>query len=589
MLLSLLLRGISADAPTIFDNGVPVPLDARVKRLVDGISPLIESQVPDFVNMDHENFVAFLEAYYEWMENEGNATERTLLLNDYRDIERTLTDFIESFNDTFMKNVPTVIEKDSDGNVIDRANILMNIKDFYAIKGTEKSFEFFFRAFYDSVCEFYYPRTDIMEVSGGRWIEKKSLRLTSSNGTNNFDMVGKTLIQTDPNGFQTGTAKVEEVFQYDIYPYKVTEVFLSNIQGTFSTDYRISVAIDDTTTLSESVFGVIGSFSFENKGVNYRFGDQVVLKSPGAGKGVKAKVSRVNNKGAIQQLSLIDPGANYETQSSFVVESETGDGSAVGTAQTSALVTYDGFFDDDGGKPSTRKKLQDNYYYQRFSYVLKTNLSIEKYKDALLALVHPSGFKVFGNVLLTNNITSELPFHSRHETQELSIIGNYTPYTFGTTQDLRSNNSTSGTSVDLYPNGYAPGFTGVTANGNTYGVVPEGGITAHVVGIGATGALGSTAEAGGYTAAQSLNLNFFPIFHHPNVRGLYDIPSGVSFGAVGMRPFFVIPVGNNFHSYPTYSTWTSPQFPYLGSTAGGGTYDEYYSVPYGTTSGTPNE
>jgi len=39
MLLSLLLRGISADAPIIFDNGVPVPLDARVKRLVDGISP----------------------------------------------------------------------------------------------------------------------------------------------------------------------------------------------------------------------------------------------------------------------------------------------------------------------------------------------------------------------------------------------------------------------------------------------------------------------------------------------------------------------------------------------------------------------
>ena len=587
MLLSLILRGITG--PTAFDNGVPIPLDPQTRKLMEGISPLIKSQVPDFVNADHENFVAFLESYYEFMEQEGNATERTLLLNDYRDIERTLDQFINSFDETFIKNAPKNIEKDTSGNLLDRKTILTEIKDFYAIKGTQKSFEFFFRAFYSSICEFYYPRTDIIEVSGGNWIEKKSIRVSSSNGTNNFNMLGKIVSQKDSNGLDIATARVEEVFQYDIYPYKVTELFLSDIQGTFSTEYRISVDVDESTTLTESVFGIIGSFSFSNEGRNYTFGDRIVLRNPGAGVGLTAKVSRVDNIGSIKQVSIIDPGANYETQSSFVVESETGDGSATGEASTSALVNYDGFFFDDGGKTSSRKKLQDNHYYQRFSYVLKTNLSLERYKTALLALVHPAGFKVFGNVLLTNNLKSNLPFHSRHQTEELSIIGNYTPYTFGTTQDLRSNNSTSGTSVDLYPSGYAPGFTGVTANGNTFALVPEGGVTAHVVGIGATGALGSTAEAGGFTAAQSLNLNFFPIFHHPNVRGLNDIPSGLSFAAVGMRPFFAIPVGNNFHSYPTYSTWTSPQFPYLGSTAGGGAHDEYYSVPYGTTSETPND
>ena len=101
----------------------------------------------------------------------------------------------------------------------------------------------------------------------------------------------------------------------------------------------------------------------------------------------------------------------------------------------------------------------------------------------MLSLVHPSGFKVFGDVLLSDTTTSENPFHGQHETQELSMLGNYTPYTFGTTQDLRSNNSVAGTNVDLYPNGFAPGFTGVSANGPTIGTVPEHGITAHKVGL----------------------------------------------------------------------------------------------------------
>ena len=124
MLLSLLLRGISAADITVFDNGEAVPLDPRTKKFFEGISPLIQSQVPDFVNLDHPNFVAFIEAYYEWMEQVGNATERTLLLNDYRDIERTLDDFIEVFEDTFMKNVPRDIQIDSSGNIIDRKRVL---------------------------------------------------------------------------------------------------------------------------------------------------------------------------------------------------------------------------------------------------------------------------------------------------------------------------------------------------------------------------------------------------------------------------------------------------------------------------------
>lgn len=589
MSLTLLLRGTCGDSPpVIFDNGELTPLDARVRRIMEGISPLIRSQVPDFVSMDHPIFVAFLEAYYEWMEQQGNATERTLLLHDNYDIETTLDEFVESFEDRFMKNVPRVFDADTDGNVLDRKKLLTRMKDFYAVKGTEKSFEFFFHAFYNSICEFYYPRTDLLEVSGGNWIEKKSIRLTSDNGTSNFNMNGKVVTRLADDGvFEAATASVVDVVQYFSFPYTVTELFLTNIQGDFTAGNLAKVTLDDGTTLTETIFGLIKDFEIVNGGLGYKIGDKVVITNEGSGIGAAASVSRVDDKGKILDIAIEDHGINYTEESTFVIRSESGNGNAVGNIVLSGLAEKDGFFFDDGGKPSSRKKIQDGDYYQRFSYVLKTNLSLKKYVTALKALIHPAGYKVFGDVLLTKKLTSDLPFHSQTKIEEVSMIGNYTPYTFGTTQDLRSNNSTSGTSVDLYPNGYAPGNGGVGSNDVVNGTVPEDGITAHLVGSGVCGPLG-TAGAEGASAAESLGLDFFPVYHHPNMRGLDDIAAGTSMGGTELDPFFFIPVGGHLHTNPTYSTWTDPLYPYNGDTAGGGTHDQYYNYAYGTTSESPN-
>jgi len=582
MTLTLLLRGDTAP-PLIYDNGELIPLPSRTKRILEGISPLIQSQVPDFLNSDHPNFVAFLEAYYEWMEIQGNAVERTLLLNDYYDIEKTIDEFVESFEDKYMKNIPRLFETDAEGNVLNRKTLLTRIKDFYAVKGSEKSFEFFFHTFYDSIVEFYYPRIDILESSGGKWIEKKSIRVTSNNGTTNFAAKGRVVNMIGADGTSVATANVVDVFQFEVYPYTVTEFFLENIQGDFLSGQPVRVYFDDGSYIDETIFGLFDRFDITSEGFNYRINDFITILDESSGIGASAKVSRVDDKGRIKQIAILNHGINYVTDAPFAVESETGDGTATGFARASAIAIYDGFYYDDGGKPSSRKKIHDGDYYQRFSYVLKTNLSLQKYQKALKALVHPAGFKVFGDVLLSENKKSELPFHSQVQRQEISIIGNYTPYTFGTTQDLRNNSE----DTDLYPDGYAPSYTGVGSNSATNATVPEGGSVAHIVGTGSTGPLG-TAGAEGYTAAQSLNLDFFPIYHHPNIRGIYEIASGVSFGVIELRPFFYLPVGSDFHSNPTYSTWTSPQFPYLGSTVDGGTHDEYYSVSYGTTSESPN-
>ena len=38
-------------------------------KLVTKVSPLIEGQVPDFIQADHSKFVSFLTSYYQFLES----------------------------------------------------------------------------------------------------------------------------------------------------------------------------------------------------------------------------------------------------------------------------------------------------------------------------------------------------------------------------------------------------------------------------------------------------------------------------------------------------------------------------------------
>jgi len=74
---------------------------------------------------------------------------------------------------------------------------------------------------------------------------------------------------------------------------------------------------------------------------------------------------------------------------------------------TSALANNDvvrtyakGLFTTVNGFLSDKKFLQDSYYYQQFSYVLKTGKNVSDWKNAFTRLVHPAGFKFFGEILI---------------------------------------------------------------------------------------------------------------------------------------------------------------------------------------------
>ena len=77
-------------------------------------------------------------------------------------------------------------------------------------------------------------------------------------------------------------------------------------------------------------------------------------------------------------------------------------GDVVEIHATGAFSTNDGFLSDS-------KRVQDSFYYQSFSYVLRTGTSGDIWRHIFNNLVHPAGFAFFSEILFSTEIDFNIP------------------------------------------------------------------------------------------------------------------------------------------------------------------------------------
>ena len=70
-----------------------------------------------------------------------------------------------------------------------------------------------------------------------------------------------------------------------------------------------------------------------------------------------------------------------------------------------------GYWLDSAGFLSSDRKMQDNDYYQDFSYVVKSTVPIQAYREVLKKLVHPVGLKLFAEFAFSSvvGLTVQMP------------------------------------------------------------------------------------------------------------------------------------------------------------------------------------
>ena len=118
------------------------------------------------------------------------------------------------------------------------------------------------------------------------------------------------------------------------------------------------------------------------------------------GKSANVSIDTSNNItgiGSIRAVEITNFGINYSAAN--VSASAIGDGNANLVSVITGLGIKEGVWLDDDGKIDY-KIIQDSYYYQDYSYVIKSGLTFRTYSDTLKAIIHPAGLQSFGEILL---------------------------------------------------------------------------------------------------------------------------------------------------------------------------------------------
>ena len=100
--------------------------------LTKNISQLVKSQFPSFYAEEGEMFIAFVKAYYEWLESNDQALYHSRRLSEYKDIDRTIEDFILDFKNKYLVNVQFNV-------ATNKRLFVKNALEFYRAKGTPRA------------------------------------------------------------------------------------------------------------------------------------------------------------------------------------------------------------------------------------------------------------------------------------------------------------------------------------------------------------------------------------------------------------------------------------------------------------------
>lgn len=404
------------------------------------LSSFVPDRLPEFVRVEHPTLVAFLSAYYEWLglERDSGKILSPLALKDVADIDTTLDQFVARFKSQYLFNFPESLAINKETNLpVDPKQLIKNIKQFYLAKGTEKSYEFLFRIFFDAAVEFYYPKVDILRLSSGRWTQNNYIRVSNSLGNSIYRAAGNNVIQKDSDGRILATAKVISVDTFQIGNFPVAELLITARNGTFRTgDYGIEFEDGEEKFSEAYVYSVVSSVDIVNAGSDYQVGDRVYFLPQDEGQQAEGTVVEIDSLGGIRKINIDDFGINYRDES-VQIQIDTARGSGfVGNVNLGSLCQSAGYYANNDGRLSTNKVLPDNQFYQNWSYVLKSEVVIDKYREIVRRLVHPVGTGMFGSVLIKRCAELDLQNASALMSYEVPLIGHYAPYTFNTFDDL---------------------------------------------------------------------------------------------------------------------------------------------------------
>lgn len=328
------------------------------------LSTLVKSQFPAFYKEEGENFLAFIEAYYEYLEQNGKLTEAIQNLEDIRDINTTMDEYLKYFQDTLLPSVPYDV-------VADKRLLAKYVKYYNVTRGSLSSYKLLFRTIYNEDVEVYYPADQMLKVSDGDW--NLDRYLVTPYDINNYKFIGRTIQGQESRA----EALVEDIIGRVVRNRDVMQIVVSNVKGNFNNlePVRILAEVGDGTGHAPIIEAGISRVEILSPGGEYSRGDVLDVLSEDVGDFAKVVVTDTIDLGGALTFSINAGGSGYTS-------------SIGGDDQGESLIFIEG---GDGQSPASFT-LEQTDIGDTFAISLNTNLiaSNNVYGDLAPLVTYPN-------------------------------------------------------------------------------------------------------------------------------------------------------------------------------------------------------
>jgi hypothetical protein len=264
-----------------------------------------------------------------------NPVENIQDLLNYRDVDKTIDNFLTHFQYEFLNTLP----QDLNTN-LDKHTIIKNAKFLYGLKGTREGNDLFFRILFNERADTVYPREQILRVSDGKWGTSKIIRVLDFVG-DTTNLIGRTIV-----GLTSGSiAIVEDVRKFQIGADNISEIILNS--NTLSGEFTIGEQIigtqydTDTSYIRANITGLPSVPTVLNSGSLYS--DSESISIVGGGEGAVVQIEAVGH-GNITNFFIDNPGINYKIGDDVVFNNANTNG---GAAQAKVAIVNGGILLED--------------------------------------------------------------------------------------------------------------------------------------------------------------------------------------------------------------------------------------------------
>lgn len=396
------------------------------------ISSFVLNRIPS-VMRDNEVFTRFIKDYFEWVDVQDVLGS----LQELRHIDETTEELFQRIKFSKLNLI-------SDKVIVDQKLLLKHIIDFYNEKGNKRSFSFLMRILFNKGCEIKFPNENMFRLSHSKWIEPVSIRVISIKQVfsvspeevdNVLSFFGKEVFSdasqfgdetlllklegTQIKGMKSFAEAIVEKVEQKVLPsgVTVTDLFLNDIKGEFIPNEIISpmkgIELDDDfdslrffhAFILPQVTGLKFREDLPNGGV-IRSGDQFqFVSSTGTDAKAQFKFKKKTPLQIEKSFILLDSGIKYSSNDHAVLLSlDPVSGIPLQTAiydiQTGAELRHAGhWIENNSAVSDPSNRLQDNHFYQLFSYVIQSEIQEVDFIEHFENILHPSGHQLFSEFL----------------------------------------------------------------------------------------------------------------------------------------------------------------------------------------------